>query len=281
MPRSQIIGENKLSEYLEIIKLKGLTNRHINEVIRYLTEYLQYTSYRIEKTKSLQYFAYLKDKYSISTYRKETYQILKFLRYLKVGWTDEIKLPPDPVYYPKYISKDMIESTINYFRNHEYNLRFKALIYLGIDTGLRAEELYQLTIEDIDIEKQIIRINHNPNNGQSTKTKRSRVSFFTDITKHILSEYLNFFDNNSNLSKLFPQRWIERKFSNAPIRVKHLRKYFSQEWDRRGGPTSIKKILMGHSLKGDVDLMHYNAQSEEDLKKIYDKVMNCKEIISS
>ena len=36
---------------------------------------------------------------------------------------------------------------------------------------------------------------------------------------------------------------------------------------------SIKKILMGHSLKGDVDLNHYNAQSEEDLKKIYDKVM--------
>jgi hypothetical protein len=30
---------------------------------------------------------------------------------------------------------------------------------------------------------------------------------------------------------------------------------------------------MGHSLKGDVDLMHYNYQSPEDLKKIYDKVM--------
>jgi hypothetical protein len=26
-------------------------------------------------------------------------------------------------------------------------------------------------------------------------------------------------------------------------------------------------------MRGDVDLMHYNAQSEEDLKLIYDKVM--------
>ena len=34
-----------------------------------------------------------------------------------------------------------------------------------------------------------------------------------------------------------------------------------------------KHMLMGHSLKGDVDLMHYNAQSEDDLKKIYDKIM--------
>jgi integrase/recombinase XerD len=63
-------------------------------------------------------------------------------------------------------------------------------------------------------------------------------------------------------------------FRNAPIQVKDLRKYFSQEWDRRGGSTSIKKILMGHSLKGDVDLMHYNCQSGGDLKRIYDKVMN-------
>jgi len=58
------------------------------------------------------------------------------------------------------------------------------------------------------------------------------------------------------------------------VKIKDFRKYFSQEWDRRGGPTSIKKILRGHSLKGDVDLMHYNAQSPEDLKKIYDKVMS-------
>jgi hypothetical protein len=27
------------------------------------------------------------------------------------------------------------------------------------------------------------------------------------------------------------------------------------------------------NLKGDVDLRHYNYQSEEDLKRIYDKVM--------
>lgn len=44
--------------------------------------------------------------------------------------------------------------------------------------------------------------------------------------------------------------------------------------DRRGGPTSIKKILMGHGPKGDVDLNHYNAQSEENLKRIYDRMFS-------
>lgn len=49
------------------------------------------------------------------------------------------------------------------------------------------------------------------------------------------------------------------------VHLKELRKFFSQEWDRRGGPTSIKKILMGYSLKGDADLMHNNCQSEEGI----------------
>jgi hypothetical protein len=33
-------------------------------------------------------------------------------------------------------------------------------------------------------------------------------------------------------------------------------------------------VYFQNSLRNDVDLMHYNAQSEQDLKKIYDKVMN-------
>jgi integrase/recombinase XerD len=130
-----------------------------------------------------------------------------------------------------------------------------------------------LRIEDINLENRIVYINHNPNNGQTTKTKKSRISFFTENTKQALQEYFTYFNNGNGLKVLFPQVWLERKFRLTSLRVKHLRKFFSQEWDRKGGPTSIKKILMGHSLKGDVDLMHYNAQSEEDLKRIYDKVM--------
>jgi hypothetical protein len=31
---------------------------------------------------------------------------------------------------------------------------------------------------------------------------------------------------------------------------------------------------MGHSIRTDVDVMHYNGQSIEDLKQIYDKVID-------
>ena len=234
---------------------------------------MDYCHWEIEQTTSLEFIKYIKNKKSISDYRKHLYQIRKYLTYLGIDWAKNIKPPAEPMYYPKYISNDDIDTTLKQFENNEYFLRFKALISLGMDSGMRAEELYQLMTEDIDLENRCVHINHNPNNGQSTKTKHSRISYFTSNTRDILIEYLDYFSKNNNLTKLFPKRWIEVKFRVAPIRVKHLRKYFSQEWDRRGGPTSIKKILMGHSLKGDVDLMHYNAQSEDDLKKIYDKVM--------
>jgi integrase/recombinase XerD len=209
----------------------------------------------------------------VSTFRKTVYQILKYLKYLKVEWTDVIKLPPEPAYIPKYIPKEDIDKTFEYFKNHKHFLRFKAVILLGISSGIRAEELYQLNINDFDLGNRIVRINHNPKNGQTTKTRKSRISFFTEDTKQALIEYFNYFNNGSELKVLFPQIWLERKFRNAPIKVKQLRKFFSQQWERRGGSTGIKKILMGHSLKGDVDLQHYNCQSEDDLKKIYDRVM--------
>ena len=141
---------------------------------------------------------------------------------------------------------------------------------LGATSGLRAEELYQLIPENIDLDNRIVYVNHNPSNGQTTKTGRSRVSFFTKETQLALQEYFNYFNNGSDLKELFSSSHIHRIFSSSKLKVKDLRKFFSQEWERNCGPTGAKKLLMGHS--GDVDLNHYNAQSNEDLKKIYDNV---------
>jgi len=265
--------EKDLEEYLSTIELSGITIGHKKEVKRYLSRYLDYLDNCIDKHRSLVYFKQIKEDYSTATYKKEMYQILKFLTYLGIDWAKTIQLPSDPIYTPKRITKDIIQQTLSYFEGNPYYKQIQALILLGISSGMRAEEIYQLNLDDIDLDNRVVHINHIPMNGQTTKTQRSRVSFFTEETKQAFSEYLTYFNSDNRLDKLFSQTHMIRLFKGAPIRVKDLRKYFSQEWDRRGGPTSIKKILMGHSLKGDVDLMHYNCQSEEDLKKIYDKVM--------
>jgi integrase/recombinase XerD len=267
------ISEDKLNEYLEIIKLKGISEPHQKLVKTYLTRYLKKVNSKIDKKTTIAYFNLIRGKYSVSSYRKEAYQLLKFLRFLKVDWIDEIQLPPEPFTKLIRVTKDDIEKSLQYFKNKPHYLRYKALILLGGSSGLRAEEIYQLNINDIDLNNRLVHVNHNPKLNQTTKTKRSRTTFFDERARNALKEYFEYFNNGGGLRELFPQKRIERNFQKTTIQVKYLRKYFSQEWDRRGGPTSIKKILMGHSLKGDVDLMHYNAQSPEDLKRIYDKVM--------
>jgi len=250
-----------------------VTEGHIKEVRRALQKYQKYILFKLDNKKSIQYFNKLQRECSVSYYKKQMYQILKYLKHLKCDWVEEIQLPRNPVYTPIRFSSNDIKNTISFFQNTTHLLQIRALILLGVTSGLRAEELYQLNPEDINLQKRIVRVNHNPENGQTTKTQHSRVSFFTPKTQSVLQKYLLYYNNECTYSRLFPQTTLTRLFSTAPIRVKHLRKYFSQEWDRQGGPTSIKKLLMGHSLKGDVDLMHYNFQSEEDLKRIYDNVM--------
>jgi len=96
---------------------------------------------------------------------------------------------------------------LSYFENHEYFKQIKAIVLIGCSSGMRAEELYQLTTEDIDIQNRGVCINHNPDNGQSTKTKRSRISFFNNETKEAIMEYLALYIYNKKLKCLFNQ-WI-------------------------------------------------------------------------
>ncbi len=274
--QSDNVSEDSLKQYLDILEINGLCNGwkySIDKCI--LRPYLQHLNWHISFKDTLEYLKTLKDKHSLSYYRKEVYQIRKFLDYNGIGWSRKLNPPHEPLYIPKRITSDAINETLSNYQNNEYYLQVKAIILLGSTSGMRPQELYQLTLDDINLNTRTVMINHNPNNGQSTKTKRSRVSFFTEEAKQALSDYIEFYQHHNGLKCLFSQTHIERlfRFGKASIQVKDLRKYFSQEWDRRGGPTSIKKILMGHSLRGDVDLMHYNCQSEEDLKKIYDKVM--------
>ena len=267
------MNKQDVEKYFSIREISGISKNWLCAIKKWINKYLEFIDYKIDESATLEYLKNLKDSHSICFYRKKTYQICCFLHYLKCDWVNNIKLPQEPVKKPIRIGIDDIQKTLDFFKGNSYEKQFNAIIHLGKDSGMRAGEIYQLKPEDIDLDNRIIHINHNPSNGQTTKTKQSRISFFSRYTQKILKDYIEYFNNGSVLLKLFSQTHIERGFANAPIRVKHLRKYFSQEWDRRGGQTSIKKLIMGHSIKKDVDLMHYNCQSEEDLKKIYDKVM--------
>ena len=188
-------------------------------------------------------------------------------------WSCNIKPPKEVVRTPERVTIEDIRKTLEYFKEHKYRKQAYALIHLGMDTGMRSQELYQLQQDDIDLENRTVQIIHNPDGGKTTKTARSRVSFFTPRTREIIEDYLEYFNNGCDLKHLFSKKHMQRLFSGAPLHVKYLRKYFSSEWERRNGNHQVKQRLMGHSLRG-VDAKHYSYVDESDLKKIYDKVLN-------
>jgi hypothetical protein len=72
------------------------------------------------------------------------------------------------------------------------------------------------------------------------------------------------------------------------LRLKYMRKFFIQEWERRSGSLAIRKMFAGGSSEDDeqidpkrlltghstveTELGYYNFQDVDDLKRIYDLV---------
>ena len=238
---------------------------------RFILDYLDVINWIITKESTLEYLKTLQKNFSVSYYRKRACQIRRFLLYLDCYWAECIRLPREPRQIVKRVTVEDINKTIQLFKNHPNGDRYVALTLLGASSGMRPKEMYQLKTENIDFENRVVYVYHDPDNGQTTKTKKNRIVLFNGEAKQAIEKYLKIYSNNNRIKHLFSKRQCERMFSKTPLQVKDLRNFFSQEWGRHSGPTSIKKLLMGH--RGDVDLRHYNAQNVEDLKIIYDKIM--------
>ena len=265
------ISNDSIEKYLDIIRISGVTEKHIKEVRRALKSYQKYILFEFDYNKTIEYFNFLREHYSISYFKKQTYQIKKFLKQNGVDWIQNIKLPQEQNMQPKRVTIEDICSALDLFKKDTNYKRIRALILLGFTSGLRAEEIYKLNPKDIDLDNRTVYVIHdsNPQNNHTTKTKKSRISFFNLEAQKALRDIIHEIEENCTI---FPQSTFTKKFRNSKIKVKDLRKAFSQQWTRRNGNTQIKKILMGHSIRNDVDLNHYNYQSQEDLKKIYDEV---------
>jgi len=265
----------------EIIFQHEIVNRdkrYVNAMKRRLIRFSEWCSYSCNLNDIIIYINEIKSKYSFSELHKTILAIRMLMREINAPFADKIKLPKQPKRRKKIIKVQHIKQLLKLVEqlNHEsMKLRTKAAILIAATSGVRAEELYKITADDIDLENRTIYLS-----AEITKDFEDRVTFFSEEAKAALIEYLNNVERRT--PKLFSESNIKRAFQqlNTHLRVKHMRKFFSQQSDRLGMPTAIKKILMGHVVGddefviprgSDVDLSHYDFQDEEELKKIYDK----------
>ncbi len=125
------------------------------------------------------------------------------------------------------------------------NPYLKAVILLGLDSGLRRGEILTLDWKDIDLDANNIKIL-----GTHTKTQRTRTVPLTDRTKAELLSLANF----DTSGKVFPFNDFKRSWATAVkvanidgLHFHDLRRTFTTRGDDCGIPLGTMGKLAGHS----------------------------------
>ncbi len=144
--------------------------------------------------------------------------------------------------------------------------RDRALIYLLLDTGLRASELIDLNLDDIDLEKRRLIVL----NGKGNK---ERILPFSKTTKWVLSIYLEgvtgkpFNMNRTSLATL-----IGRMGEKAGVKDAHPHKFrhtFAINYLKNGGDVFSLQEMLGHST---LDMVrHYVKLATVDVEKAHER----------
>ncbi len=226
------------------------------------------------------YLQTIRERYSLSFYRKNITYLKKLFRIAGIDLAESLKAPTGFNVDLTIVTVDDIKNLLQLIDELHLSSRFEGwkrdqftvAMLLMATTGMRVSELERVPLEEIDLETRRIYLT-----VYQTKTKQSRVVFFTEEVQELLQEYIRAYkpDPHRPLATIPQlQRPFRRKspLRNQKLRPKHMRKFFAQEWDRRNGNATIKKLLMGHSIRYDINALHYSHHTVDELQEAYDKI---------
>lgn len=152
-----------------------------------------------------------------------------------------------------------------------------AIISFLLATGVRARELRNIMMVDIDLENDLIRL-------QVTKNKKARYIPISSALKHVMTEYLRFRQSTKSDDYLFPNIYGEmlpvttlqmsitkycKKRGVTKYSLHLFRHCFATNYLRAGGnPLTLQRIL-GHSTLKMVN--RYVQMNTADLQRDIDK----------
>jgi len=163
--------------------------------------------------------------------------------------------PKVPQVFPHVLSEDDIRKLIQATKRKPRDL---ALVLLLLDTGIRASECCNLTLDDTDLDSRSLLIR----NG---KGQKERYVFFSDTTARAISRWLAYrprdsFDDTLFISQKTRQGMTRNCLSvaikrlgeragvkGASISPHPLRHTFATQWIKAGGDTHSLQKMLGHT----------------------------------
>jgi integrase len=163
-------------------------------------------------------------------------------------------------------SKDDLQT----FHDALENPKYKTAFLFAATSGLRSSELCQLTMDDIDEDKQMLVPD------KESSTKETWLSFYNDEAAEAFEAFKS--ERKSGDERVFQttKQPLNRKFrhvsedTGVKVTVQMLRRWFATEMSRCGVDATYIDAFCGRT-KSSVLEKHYLDYSPERLREIYDE----------
>ncbi|KXA96806.1 hypothetical protein AKJ37_04325 [candidate division MSBL1 archaeon SCGC-AAA259I09] len=249
---------------------KNLADRTVKQHVRNIEEFLRYVDkplVKIGKGDIRNWLRKWKEDYAPSTYANKVKSLRVFFRdYLGTGIAENLSIPQPQPNNDSPPSKEEIQKLYEAMDS----LRDKTILLMFATTGLRRNELFNLTRAHIDFDKRMITPNEN------SRTKRTYVTFYNREAENHLEEHLDKKDSNKGIFSIRPRsanrifRKKSKKIGIETITPQDLRKWFAKEIRNRGVSGEHIDAFCGR-IPRSVRAKHYTDYSPERLKEVYEK----------
>lgn len=288
----EISNKNKeiLSNYqtylitVKYLNVETTINSYILDIYKYL-EYIKKDYTKTDNKDIYHYLKYLSDnKYSIYSVVRKISSIKSFYTYLSDENIYELNLDIErPRFYkklPHVLSIDEVDKLLDIKLETPFDYRNKAMLELMYATGLRVSELINLTYQNIDLEKGIVRCYGKGNKERIIPIGKTAIKYLkkyldeyrNSLTKRILCDNL-FLNNHGN--KLTRQGFFkmlkiqaEKKEIKENITPHMLRHSFATHLLNNGADLRSIQIMLGHENISTTGI--YTNVGNDKLKENYD-----------
>lgn len=278
---------SRYQTYLVTVKFLNVETT-INSYILDIYKYLEYIKKDYNKTNNKDIYNYLKylsdNSYSIYSVVRKISSIKSFYNYLSDESIYEINLDIErPRFYkklPSILTIDEVDKLLDVKLETAFDYRNKAMLELMYATGLRVSELINLTYQNIDIDKKIVRCYGKGNKERIVPMGNTAIKYLKiyldeyrdSLTKRALCD--NLFLNNHG-KKLTRQgffkmikRQAEEKGIKENITPHMLRHSFATHLLNNGADLRSIQLMLGHENISTTGI--YTNVSKDKLKENYD-----------
>ena len=278
---------DKYQTYLLTVKFLKVETT-INSYILDIYKYLEYLNKDYNQTDNNDIYNYLKeldkDSYSIYSVVRKISSIKSFYNYLNSEEIYKLNLDIErPKFYkklPRVLTIDEVDRLLDIELNTPFDYRNKAMLELMYATGLRVSELINLTNQNIDLDKKIVRCFGKGNKERivpmgSTACKYLKIyleEYRNSLVKHTLCD--NIFLNNHG-KKMTRQGFFKnlkiianKQGITDDITPHMLRHSFATHLLNNGADLRSIQLMLGHENISTTGI--YTNVSTEKIKDNYD-----------